>query len=505
MGSPVVAEIYYSLVTILLVTVVSPFVASLIPGRAVPEVVFLVFGGAICGKFGLAGINPDLEPVKLLADLGMGFLFLKAGYEIDTRDLLGRTGAYAAGSWLVSLGLGFTVVALVFSRLGFDQSSWVALAICMTTTAYGTLAPIMHDRRLRGTRVGKAVDVYGSLGEVLPVLAVAFLLSSRSVARTGVLLLAFVLVCLAVYLLSSKVRDGGRRFRRFLVENAGSSSQPLMRLVILLLVFLLFATTMFEFDAALGAFAAGFILRALFPNGSEPLEQKIDVISNSFFQPVFFVVSGASLDLAAATRDLAAATRDLPLLLGFILALVVVRGFVVAASLKADPSTRDMDWHEVFSTSAYCTMALPLIVAITSLARDGGLLSATAASVLVTSAALTVLIVPTITSFVRVVEEVAPASAAHQIARHEAPLEQVLHDHLDTFHERQQAFHDVRRSVHREGRRFSSAEYFAHPREHGLHHPHGEHHPHAAHGTHATQGTRATGEKDAASRDEARS
>ena len=179
MGSPVVAEIYYSLVTILLVTVVSPFVASLIPGRAVPEVVFLVFGGAICGKFGLAGINPDLEPVKLLADLGMGFLFLKAGYEIDTRDLLGRTGAYAAGSWLVSLGLGFAVVALVFSRLGFGQSSWVALAICMTTTAYGTLAPIMHDRRLQGTRVGKAVDVYGSLGEILPVLAMAFLLSSR--------------------------------------------------------------------------------------------------------------------------------------------------------------------------------------------------------------------------------------------------------------------------------------------------------------------------------------
>ena len=114
---------------------------------------------------------------------------------------------------------------------------------------------------------------------------------------------------------------------------------------------------------------------------------------------------------------------------------------------------------------------------------------------LVTSAALTVLIVPTVTSFVRVVEEVAPASAAHQIARHEAPLEQVLHDHLDTFHERQQAFHDVRRSVHREGRRFSSAEYFAHPHENGLQHGHGGRHPHAM----------GAGERDAASRYDARS
>jgi Kef-type K+ transport system membrane component KefB len=446
---------YFSLFCILLVATLAPFVASLVPGRAVPEVVFLVFGGALLGKYGLfRGIDPDLEPIQLLGDLGMGFLFLKAGYEIDARDLLGRTGAIAAGSWLVSLGLGFAVVSLLSARLGFGQSSWVALAICMTTTAYGTLAPIISDRKLMGTRVGRAVSVYGSLGEILPVLAMAFLLSSRSVRRTGVLLVSFVLVCLAVYFFTSRARNAGARFWRFLVENAGSSSQPLMRVVSLLLVFLLLATVVFQFDAALGAFASGFILRALFPEGNEALEGKIDVLSNGFFQPVFFVVSGASLDLAAATRDL-------PLLFGFILALVVVRGLVVAVSLHIDPSTRAMSWREVFSTSAYCTMALPLIVAITGIAQDNGVLSATAASVLVTSAALTVLFIPVVTSFVRVVDEADPIEAAHELAHHEAPLDEVMRHHMAVFHERQSHFHDERRAIHRQGRRFSSAEYFA--------------------------------------------
>jgi Kef-type K+ transport system membrane component KefB len=449
------ASIYFSLFCILVVATLAPFVASLVPGRAVPEVVFLVFGGALLGKYGvLRGIDPDLEPIQLLGDLGMGFLFLKAGYEIDARDLLGRTGAIATGSWLVSLALGFAVVSLFSSRLGFGQSSWVALAICMTTTAYGTLAPIISDRKLMGTRVGRAVSVYGSLGEILPVLAMAFLLSSRSVKRTGVLLVSFVLVCVAVYLITSRARNAGARFWRFLVENAGSSSQPLMRVVSLLLVFLLLATVVFQFDAALGAFASGFILRALFPEGSEALEGKIDVLSNGFFQPVFFVVSGASLDLAAATRDL-------PLLFGFILALIVVRGLVVAVSLRVDPGTRAMSWREVFSTSAYCTMALPLIVAITGIAQDNGVLSATAASVLVTSAALTVLVIPVVTSFVRVVDEVDPVEAAHELAHHEAPLEEVMREHMTTFHERQSRFHRERSAIHRQGRRFSSAEYFA--------------------------------------------
>lgn len=446
---------YFSLFCILVVATLAPFVASLVPGRAVPEVVFLVFGGALLGKYGaLRGIDPDLEPIQLLGDLGMGFLFLKAGYEIDPRDILGRTGAIATGSWLVSLGLGFAVCALFSSGLGFGQTSWVALAICMTTTAYGTLAPIISDRNLMGTRVGRAVSVYGSLGEILPVFAMAFLLSSRSVKGTAVLLVSFVLVCVAVYLITSRARNAGARFWRFLVENAGGSSQPLMRVVSLLLVFLLLATAVFQFDAALGAFASGFILRALFPEGSEALEEKINVLSNGFFQPVFFVVSGASLNLAAATRDL-------PLLLGFILALIVVRGLVVAASLLVDPTTRVMSWREVFSTSAYCTMALPLIVAITGIAQESGVLSATAASVLVTSAALTVLVIPVVTSFVRVVDEVDPIEAAHELAHHEAPLQEVVRQHAAVFHERQSHFHDERRAVHRQGRRFSSAEYFA--------------------------------------------
>lgn len=53
-------------------------------------------------------------------------------------------------------------------------------------------------------------------------------------------------------------------------------------------------------------------------------------------------------------------------------------------------------------TTAYCVMALPLVVAITQIVVDAGAMTSQDASVLVTAGAITVLVVPVLTSLVRV-------------------------------------------------------------------------------------------------------
>ena len=414
--------ILLSLVIMLLVATVAPFLASLVPGRAVPEVVFLVFAGAVLGPHMLGLISTDSPAIKLVSDLGMGFVFLMAGYEINLKDLMGKTGRWATASWLVSFALGYAVVGLFFSRLGFGQTSWIALAILMTTTAYGTLAPIMHDRDLDGTPVGRIVTIYGSLGELLPIFAMSVLMSTRTIRGTVSSIIFFVAVVLLVLAFSKRFQQAG---------NSG-------------------------FDGVLGAFAAGFILRALFPQGNEKLERNLRVLSGGFFQPLFFVVSGAGIDLAAATANL-------PLLIGFILALVVVRGFVVAATLNLDKETRGLSWQEKFSASAYCTMALPLVVAITSVAVSQGVLESSAASVLVTSAALTVLLIPVVTSLVRVAEAADAAVAVHELAdlSSDATIHDILHAHHLTFNEHQEQFRREIIQAHERGEYLSAADFLA--------------------------------------------
>lgn len=138
-----------SLTIIMAVAAVSPIVAQLIPGRFIPQTVLLLVAGAALGPYGL-GIIEVNDAVKLLSELGMAFLFLLAGYEIDPKRLAGHQGKVGLVTWIITLGLAGLVVTLLpfFAKQGIDG---IATVIALTTTALGTLMPILKERNLEGT------------------------------------------------------------------------------------------------------------------------------------------------------------------------------------------------------------------------------------------------------------------------------------------------------------------------------------------------------------------
>lgn len=98
---------FVSLAIIALVAFASPFIASAIPGKPVPETVFLLVLGAVLGPHMLGVIHVDAE-VSLVSELGLAFLFLLAGFEIDPKSITGVEGRYGlrrGSSRLVSPGL----------------------------------------------------------------------------------------------------------------------------------------------------------------------------------------------------------------------------------------------------------------------------------------------------------------------------------------------------------------------------------------------------------------
>jgi Kef-type K+ transport system membrane component KefB len=432
-GFVVIVQFVY-LSVIMLVAFVCPYVASLVPGKPIPGVVFLVFAGAIIGQNGLGLIDTTYSAIQMLSQLGLGFLFLLAGYELDPRQLTGRMGLHAAASWGISLVMALVITAFLPIR-GLEGAGTLAFAVAMTTTAFGTLAPILRERGITGTPVGQAVTVYGAMGELLPVIAMAFLLSSRSAWLTAVILGVFGFVCLRVAKLPGRARARGSKVIDFLQDNAETGSQATVRLTVALLVFLVALSAAFDLDIVLGAFAAGFILRHASPEGDRSLETKLEGIGNGFLVPVFFVVSGASINLAAATA------RPL-LLLGFMALLLLVRALPVGVALSVSPETRDLTAAERLSVSIYCTMALPLIVAVTTVASDNGAMSSEMASVLVTAGACTVLVVPVVTSLVWRVAAAHPIVAIGQIAREPRHLATIVHAHG---HEAAMARHEFHR------------------------------------------------------------
>ena len=430
------------------------FLASLIPGRPVPEVVFFVFAGAVVGPNCLGLVQP-LDSLALVSRLGMGFLFLMAGYELDPKELAGKMGRHAAACWAVSAVIAFLVTPHL--GLALSPTGTAAFAIGLTTTAYGTLVPIMRDRGLGATQVGRVVESYGAMGEILPVLAMSLLLSPhRSMSMNLAVLVGFFLLCVIVAVRAERARDVGSRLSEFLHQNAeNAGSQPTLRAAVLLLVGLLALAELLDLDAVLAAFAAGFILRHVVgADGEHRVMKKVEVVGNGLFVPVFFVYSGLGIDFAAVGADPA-------LLATFMLLLLLVRSVPLGVSLSVFPETRRMPLGEKLSASLYCTMALPLIVALTEAATGVGAMDAQMASVLVTSGALTVLVIPVITSLFRVAISAHPVEAAREVAENPHDLQRILHEHHERAHEVTERFHEERRELRKRGVRLSSADFLA--------------------------------------------
>jgi len=369
------------LVAVALVAALAPLVVAALPGPRIPQVVVFLLGGIVIGPHVL-GIA-ETSSIQLLANIGLGFLFLLAGYELDPLLLRQQAGKLAIEGWLLSAGIAVGVAAAL-TAAGYIRD-YVPVGLALTTTALGTLLPILRDNDMLTGEFGRYVYAAGAAGELFPILIIAVFLTQRghfvalaSVALVGAL--AIVLTGLPWLARSSAVQ-------RILREGEDATGQTTLRWAVVLLFLLLAIASRFGLDVVLGALLAGIVLRAWtrrFNMDTENLERKFDAVGYGIFIPIFFISSGMTLDLKAISKD--------PLrLLVFFLLLLIVRGLPSLLVYRHVLAAR----QRVEMTFITAT-TLPLLIALAEIGqRDGVMLPATAAA-LVGAGVLSVLVYPLI-------------------------------------------------------------------------------------------------------------
>lgn len=380
---------------IMAAAVMAPLI-SWATGKRVPAVVLLIGAGILIGPHWL-GLASTEGGVGLLKQLGLGMLFLLAGYEINPAMIRSREGRTSATTWLVCMGLSFAGACVLLHP--HNTSTAVVLAIAFTSTAVGTLMPIMKQQQVLHTPVGRSLLVHGAIGEIFPIFAMALLLSARSTWVTAIVLAAFFVIALVVAAIPRTVRFLLPWTARAMVLNAGATNQTVMRLVLWMLGVLMAVAAVFELDVVLGAFAAGFILRRLVPEKfGEAVEQRLDIVGYSLLIPVFFVCSGMTIDPRAVA--------DKPWLLCILVPLIyVVRGLpVLIRELFFTTGSQLTNVREKIQLSLYAATALPIIAAVTEVAVESQLLSEENASLLVAAGSVTVLIFPFIANMIQPAE-----------------------------------------------------------------------------------------------------
>lgn len=411
-----------SLAIIALVAAVCPIIAKLVPRNLVPETVLLLIAGALLGPHAMHVIALN-NSVSLLSDLGLAFLFLLAGYEINPKSLTGKQGKRGLATWIISFAIAFAVMYFIPTK-SKNHFEAIAMAIVLTTTALGTLIPILKERELSGTQVGKSVLEYGTWGELCPILAMTVLLSSRAEWKSVTILFAFAIICVVAAVVPARAKKAGHRMFGFLTENAEGTSQTMMRVTVLLLVGLVALSAALDLDIVLGAFAAGFVLRYIIPEGDHVLEKKLDGAAYGFFIPIFFVVSGAKIDLVDVLDQPA-------LLVGFILMLLLIRTVPIFVALTIDKETRDISTYNRLTIAFYCTTALPVIVAVTSVAVKANAMSQETASVLVAAGTITVFLMPLLGMLTYRVVDSKPLEAVKEIRRNPRNIGGILREHWE--------------------------------------------------------------------------
>jgi Kef-type K+ transport system membrane component KefB len=373
-----------SLFWIALVGVLAPLVAGLVPRKLLPEVVLLLGFGMAIGEYGLELAAVD-EGIGMLGQLGLAMLFLLAGFEIEPAELTGRDGRRALRTWVASLA--FAYVLVVVLNLESERDLEITVAIALTSTALGTLLPILKDSGLLGRAVGQHVLRHGAYGELGPVVAMALFLGTRGTVQSLLVLLTFALVTVLLALPSHRLRQSTGRVLHVLRAGAETTGQTTVRLTMLLLVTLGAVAAAFHLDIVLAAFAAGFILRLAIPDGNEHLEARLEGIAFGLLIPVFFVTSGMGIDPdAIASRPAAFAA-----VIGLIL---LARGMPVLLDTLRGRAGSGLSVREAASVALFSATGLPIIVAVTSVAVAAGEMSEDNASLLVAGGAATVLLCP---------------------------------------------------------------------------------------------------------------
>ncbi|MCX5234322.1 cation:proton antiporter [Streptomyces prunicolor] len=371
-----------TLILIMAIAVLAPLLAYAISRLLpVPLVIFEIVLGILVGPdvLGWAG---DGQVIDTLSDLGLTMLIFLAGYEIEFDKIRGDTLKRSVRAWLISLAAG---LALATALSGWSKGVYVGTAL--TSTALGTVLPVLRDAGDLHSRFGSVMLAVGAVGEFGPIIAMALLLSGRAPGRSTALLAAFALLTAAAVWWALRPRPPW--FSRIIAKTLHSSGQFAVRLVVLLLAVMLGISGALGLDTLLGAFAAGLITRLVLhgaaPESAGSVLEKVEAMGFGFLVPVFFVVTGIEFDLDA----LLSGGHALLLLPVFLALFLLVRGLPVYVLAPRDLVRRDRRALTLFASTA-----LPLVVAITTIGVDDKVLKSADAAALVGAAMVSVLVFP---------------------------------------------------------------------------------------------------------------
>ena len=277
-----------AIIAIILATTL--FVPMICRKIRIPSIVGFIIVGICIGQNGWHLISGG-ELIQTLGKIGMLYIMLQAGIEVDINDFRqqrGRATIYGLYSFLFPFGLGFLTSLL----LGYG---WITSALLGAMYGSHTLMTYPIVNRY-GVQKNEAVNIAigGTMLSISLALFVLALLRNFDAVDTNTIplwrqLFRIGLTLLHILVIFPKVAQ--RFFKRWSDPTTG------FMVVMTLMTVSAWMADWCGLEAILGAFICGVAMNKLVPNLS-PVMQRINFVGNNLFVPLFLIGVGMMIDVS---------------------------------------------------------------------------------------------------------------------------------------------------------------------------------------------------------------
>ena len=282
-----------------------------------PAVLGELLAGILLGNLGLVGFHAldglSASPmIEVLAQLGVLFLLFEVGLHSNLKQMM----AVGASSALVA-----TLGVVAPMALGYFASAWFFPAhpplihwfvgATLSATSVGITARVLADLGRTGSKEGRIILGAAVLDDVLGLIVLAVVAGTIESAARGDAFswtVVGVIVLKAFAFLVAAVTVGAWLSRRvFLLASQVAAQGLLLPLALAFLFLLAWGAGALGLAPIVGAFAAGLVLDEVHYRDLREKTREQDIPElmrplSAFLVPVFFVLMGMRVDLAAFGR-----------------------------------------------------------------------------------------------------------------------------------------------------------------------------------------------------------
>jgi Na+:H+ antiporter len=384
-------ELFISVVIILVATrLLGEFSQRL----RLPPLVGELAAGIIIGPYVLKLVTPD-ESLNVISDLGVFFLMLLAGLQMDPRQIRKaglRGGILSVIAFSLPYVGGFGIAALF--GLGMLQSMFVGLLLSITAVPVSTI--VLMQFGILETKLGTTVITAAVINDIfsLVVLSIVLQLHGANGAEVNIMettinsVIKILLFIGGIFLVDILFRKASVWFQRrgtYFFEKLHTKEAAFGILLISTILVSVIAQVVIGLHFIIGTFFSGLIVykEIIRKENFERVYGIISAISFGFFAPIFFAVIGININMDSIANNL-------PFFIVLAIVAVITKvggGYIGSRLIKF---SKDESWAIAFLMNGRGMVEL----VIASIGFSSGIIDSTIFSITVTIGWVTTILAP---------------------------------------------------------------------------------------------------------------